>query len=103
MTKGIKRQIKIALSKVNREISGIGKQGGMFASALATEGYAGGYRQCLYDVTAALNGVAPSGWPRYWPEGPKISRRSEEPPVMCACTPEKYCKEHSGIKTPPHV
>jgi len=69
MAKGIKRQIKIALGNVNQEISGTAQRGRL-AAAMAGEGYAGGYQQCLYDVTAALNGVPPSGFPRYWPSHP---------------------------------
>jgi len=66
MSKSIKRQIEIALRNVQQEISATSKQG-FYAAAMASEGYAGGYQRALYDVTAALNGVPPSGGNRYWP------------------------------------
>lgn len=75
MAKGIKRQISIALYNVDREISGTAKQG-FYAAAMSGEGYAGGYRQALHDVTAALDGVPPSGWPRYWPAPNKHFKQS---------------------------
>ena len=64
MVKGIKRQIDIALSNVQKEITTNSKRG-FFSAGLSTEGYAGGYMQALLDVIAALNGVPPSH-SRYW-------------------------------------
>ncbi len=65
MTRGIKRQLNIAYENVSKEISNTAK-GGFYASGLASEGYAGGYRQALSDVQLALNGCPPSN-SRYWP------------------------------------
>lgn len=66
MAKGIKRQLDIALHNVNQAISGQCKRG-YLSAAMSTEGYAGGYRQALYDVMAALNDVPPGENSRYWP------------------------------------
>lgn len=66
MTKGIKRQLKIAYKNVSKEISW-GEKGNFYQAGLASEGYAGGYRQALSDVKLALDGVAPSN-SRYWPQ-----------------------------------
>jgi hypothetical protein len=65
--KGIKRQIKEAMESVMAEIRANAKGGG-YAAALSSEGYAGGYQQCLCDVIAALNGV-PASSSRFWPRG----------------------------------
>ncbi len=63
--KGILRDLRKALDKIDVEITANAKHG-KIASALSTEGYAGGYRDALRDVDAALG-----GWPnsnsRYWP------------------------------------
>jgi len=64
------RQIKVlneVQHKVSKEISGHAARGGLYAGALAGEGYAGGYRDALSDVMLFLNGV----WPdrrEYWIE-----------------------------------
>ena len=65
MSRGIKRQMKIAYRNVSKEISH-GERGGFYAAGLASEGYAGGYRQALSDVRLALDGVPPTD-SRYWP------------------------------------
>ena len=75
MLRGIRKQIKVALSNVNGEIAAISRRG-FYAAGLASEGYAGGYRQALYDVTSALDGV-PSYHSRYWPP-PKENEIEEE-------------------------
>ncbi|MDZ4344783.1 MAG: hypothetical protein U1E51_20360, partial [Candidatus Binatia bacterium] len=54
----IKRQIDAALERVNAEISANARQGHI-AAGLASEGYAGGYRDALYDVLLVLNGGKP--------------------------------------------
>ena len=66
MAKGIQRQIKKALKAVDVEIHTSARSGGKFAAGLSSEGYAGGYRQALYDVQAALNGTGPYN-SRFWP------------------------------------
>jgi hypothetical protein len=55
----IKKNIKKALKKVNIEIEYFGSLG-REAAGLASEGYAGGYRDALDDVLLALNGVKPN-------------------------------------------
>lgn len=71
MSRGIKRKLKQVREQVAREISGFahrndGKEGVNYAMGLASEGYAGGYRDALDDVLLALNGIPPDrrGW---WP------------------------------------
>lgn len=63
MARGILRKIETANQNVNDAISGTAS-GGRYASALAGEGYNGGYRDALQDVLLALNGVTPNrfGW-----------------------------------------
>ncbi len=56
--KGIKRKIAAAKKRVCREIAS--NSHGKFGAGLACEGYAGGYRDALEDVTLLLNGVKPS-------------------------------------------
>lgn len=51
--------IERAIERVSREIRG-NTGHGRYASALAGEGYAGGYRDALYDVLAVLSGLTPS-------------------------------------------
>ena len=53
-----KTQIESALIMVNAEISALAT-GGRYAAGLASEGYAGGYRDALYDIQLLLNGVTP--------------------------------------------
>ena len=62
--RGIKRSLAIAEKNVRKEIKNLGEAGGKFARGMASEGYAGGYLQALYDVELVLNGVRPStnGW-----------------------------------------
>lgn len=62
--KGIKRQLGAAMKNVSEEISN-NSRGGLYAGGLASEGYAGGYRDALNDVLLALNGVCPNS--RFWP------------------------------------
>lgn len=57
--KGIKRRIEAARKRVKREISANANSGGKYAAALAAEGYAGGYLDCLNDIDLLLNGVEP--------------------------------------------
>ena len=67
MPKGIKRDIYKALKNADKAISDSAKSGGLYAKAFSSEGYNGGYRDALYDVIAALNGV-PNNRSRFWPE-----------------------------------
>jgi len=59
MAKGIKRKLDRVREKVSREIEGFAKRGGLYAGAMAAEGYNGGYRDALDDVVLALNGITP--------------------------------------------
>ena len=59
--------IKLLLQNVNEEISGSYDPKNMY-SCLQSEGYAGGYRDALYDVQLILNGNLPTG-SRYWNHG----------------------------------
>lgn len=70
MSIGIKRYIRKVSDHVNGEISLLSKgnstssNGINYAGGLASEGYAGGYRDALADVGLALNGVQPNS--RFW-------------------------------------
>ena len=66
MARGIQRQVRIALENVTRDITGHSERGGLYALGLASEGYAGGYRDALRDVQLALRGVPPCVRPEYW-------------------------------------
>ncbi len=56
---GPKRRIRLASERVSREIGGIASRESRLAGALASEGYAGGYRDALSDVLLVLNGCIP--------------------------------------------
>ena len=58
MAKGIKRKIDKALVHVNGEISALASHG-HYAAGLSSEGYSGGYRDCLHDIILLLNGNTP--------------------------------------------
>jgi len=61
--KSIVRKVQKAISNVNKEIEG--NSVGKYGAGLASEGYAGGYRDALNDVLLALRGVNPNRrW--YW-------------------------------------
>lgn len=68
--KGIKRNLSEVLANIDIELSGLSRAGepssreNLYARGLASEGYAGGYRDAISDVLLALNGVSPSrrGW-----------------------------------------
>ena len=79
MAKGIKKQLGIALQNVNQTISESASHG-FYAEGLSSEGFAGGYRQALFDVIAALNGV-PSYRSDYWPRPPNQHVQRSE----CTC------------------
>lgn len=54
MAKGIKKAVYRVRNAVIAEIRS-NAQGGLMSSAIAGEGYAGGYLQAINDVIAALN------------------------------------------------
>jgi hypothetical protein len=55
-----------ALKAAQGEIASNASHGGIYASGLSGEGYAGGYAQAINDVIAALHDAPPSS-SRYWP------------------------------------
>ena len=58
---GPRRWIAFALEQVDAEICEAAAGGhGIYSGGLASEGYAGGYRDALDDVLLLLNGVKPS-------------------------------------------
>ena len=61
--------IKAVREVVSDEISGNASTGGHYAAALASEGYAGGYRDALDDVLLLLQGVTPRRR-HYWEARP---------------------------------
>lgn len=67
MACGIKRDLRAATKSADDEIHNIASSGGMYARGMASEGFMGGYREALNDVTLALNGVEPERW-RKWRE-----------------------------------
>lgn len=66
MTKGIKRKIRRAQIRIQKEINDTASSGDLYARGLASEGYAGGYLAALSDVLLALNGSMPCVRPDYW-------------------------------------
>jgi len=56
--KELHQQIDKARDKVNREIADFASRD-LIAAGLSSEGYAGGYRDALDDITLLLNGVHP--------------------------------------------
>lgn len=68
MAKGIKLKIRRALKRVDREIAIFAKSGGHISAGLASEGYNGGYRDALLDVSLALSGVPPCKKREWWRE-----------------------------------
>lgn len=59
MNKKETAKIEMALKNASKEISMHASQGKVAAS-LASEGYAGGYRDALQDVLSLARGVSPS-------------------------------------------
>ncbi len=67
MAKGIKRLLKRVRQNVEKEIKmNCGNGSSLYARGLASEGYAGGYRDALLDVGLALNGIPPCCRPEFW-------------------------------------
>ena len=67
--KGIKQKLKKARGKTERRIYAFAKKG-FYEAGMASEGYAGGYRDALDDVLLALNG-ADNCNSRFWPREEK--------------------------------
>ena len=61
------RQLDKVLENINKEIrnSVSGRKDDIYVSAIAREGYAGGYYDAVCDVINALNGVMPKRR-NYW-------------------------------------
>ena len=59
-----KRELILALQRAshrcNKEITEIASQGGLYAPAMAGEGYVGGYRDALQDCILLINNVSPN-------------------------------------------
>ena len=66
MSKSILRRLRSAMRAVENDIRS--RTGSKIASALASEGYAGGYRDALYDVHAMLTHGYPADSRHYWDE-----------------------------------
>lgn len=58
-------RIRLARQRVQAEIADHSTSG-FFARGLATEGYAGGYRECLDDIEALLTHGYPADTRHYW-------------------------------------
>lgn len=56
---------KVAV-EVQKEIRGNAESGNFYARGLASEGYAGGYRDAIQDVLLAMSGVKPNRNRGYW-------------------------------------
>jgi len=67
MSKGIQRLLSNALRNVEAEISVNARGASMYQRGLSGEGYAGGYRDAIHDVQAALRGLSNHN-SRYWPK-----------------------------------
>lgn len=63
--KGIIRQLKRARAAAEANMRDQASHG-RYAAGMASEGYAGGYRDALTDVELALSGVTPNT-SRFWP------------------------------------
>lgn len=63
----MQKMIDDAMERVRGEISGHAA-GGRIASALASEGYSGGYFDALCDIQLLINDVIPNRR-NYWPQG----------------------------------
>jgi len=66
VSKGIKRQLRRVRKRVDDDIRALAREGGKYGAGLASEGYAGGYRDALDDVLLALSGVPPMQRGRGW-------------------------------------
>ncbi|HJR83470.1 MAG TPA: hypothetical protein VJ775_06040 [Sphingomicrobium sp.] len=66
MARSILRALRAAYKAVEAEISANRQGGDKYASGLASEGYAGGYRDALADVEAMLTHGHPNDRRGYW-------------------------------------
>lgn len=62
------KMLHSASNAAGREVSGHAARGGLYARGMSGEGYAGGYRDALYDVMAVMNGGHPSDKWGFWTE-----------------------------------
>ena len=53
-----RERISAAIAQVNKEISDLAT-GGLYVRGMASEGYAGGYRDALSDALLVMDGVIP--------------------------------------------
>lgn len=60
MSRGIKRKIYRARKRINDRIAASTDRTNLYSRGLASEGYLGGYRDCLEDILLVLNGVNPN-------------------------------------------
>lgn len=58
------KEIRAAIGRVNNEIAAHAS-GNFYGAGLASEGYAGGYRDALFDVVNVFNGIQPERR-NYW-------------------------------------
>ena len=63
------KRISAARARVNKEIEANAKSGSVYMRGLAGEGYAGGYRDALNDVEAALTHGYVNCGRHYWDTG----------------------------------
>jgi len=78
--RGMKKLLQAVTREVSAEISDLSK-GGHYAAGLASEGYAGGYLDALYDVLLALNDVETNRRSlRWWQSArTKLGKRTTNP------------------------
>lgn len=60
------KRVDAAEQRVRQEISDHASQGGIYARGVASEGYAGGYLQALYDCQSLLINGYPNDPRNYW-------------------------------------
>lgn len=58
--------LRAARDRVQEEINGQARDGGLYARGLSTEGFRGGYREALLDVDAMLTHGYPTDARNYW-------------------------------------
>lgn len=58
--------LRAATGRVQEEINGQARDGGLYARGLSTEGFRGGYREALLDVEAMLTHGHPADDRNYW-------------------------------------
>ena len=63
MSRGIVRMVRRAHKATQDYMTASTDQNSLYSRGLASEGYAGGYRDALSDVLLALNGVEPDRYP----------------------------------------